>query len=59
MNSNDSGPNKEDNYDITLEYGDIIEIKAPRNTELHEHTFYITYISPSLIKLINVTTLFP
>ena len=59
MNSNDSGPNKEDNYDITLEYGDIIEIKAPRNAELHEHTFYITYISPSLIKLINVTTLFP
>ena len=59
MNSNDSGPNKEDNYDITLEYGDIIEIKAPRNPDLHEHTFYITYISLSLIKLINVTTLFP
>jgi len=49
--------NKNEKYEITLEYGDIIEIKAPRNSDIHEHTFYITYISESVIKLINVTSL--
>jgi len=42
---------------ITLEYGDIIEIIAPRNTEIHEVTFFVDYVGDSEIKLIDVATL--
>jgi hypothetical protein len=43
--------------ELHLEYGDIIEILAPRNRDIHENTFYITYIDDSIIKLTNVSTL--
>ena len=29
---------------ITLSYGDIIQIIAPKNTEIHEHIYWIDYI---------------
>ena len=42
---------------ISLEYGDIISINAPRNRDIHEHTFFITYIDETQINLTNVSTL--
>ena len=44
---------------VTLEYGDIIEIVAPRNPDIHQHTYYIQYIDDSHIELINVSTVTP
>lgn len=43
-------------FSITLELGDIIEILAPTNRELHEITAYITYIDQQQIKLLNTAT---
>ena len=40
---------------ITLEFGDIIEIIAPTNPEIHEMSALITYIDSEKIKLIDVT----
>jgi len=40
---------------ITLEFGDIIEIIAPTNPEIHEMSALITYIDNEKIKLIDVT----
>ena len=39
-----------------LELGDIIEIRAPSNTEIHEKIFAIYYIDEHLIRLVNVST---
>jgi len=47
-------PDKNDSS-ITLEFGDIIEIIAPTNPDIHEMTALITYIDEGKIKLINVT----
>ena len=52
-NSANSSPGESS---ITLELGDIIEIGAPSNKELHEITALITYIDSTKIKLINVAT---
>jgi hypothetical protein len=41
---------------ITLELGDIIEIVAPSNTDIHEMTAIISYIDTEKIKLIDVAT---
>ena len=38
---------------IKLELGDIINITAPSNTQLHNTEFLITYIDNALIKIIN------
>ena len=43
--------------DITLQLGDIIEIRAPSNTLLHENTFFIDYINSHRVLLIDVATL--
>ena len=53
-NENDS---YEDNSAITLELGDIIEILAPTNSDIHESTFYIDYIDENQIELIHVASL--
>jgi len=42
---------------IFLRLGDIIEILAPQNPDLHENMFLIDYIDSEYISLINVTTL--
>jgi len=42
---------------VTLEYGDIIELVAPRNAEINEQTYYVDYIGDALIKLIHVANL--
>ena len=39
---------------IRLELGDIIEIVAPSNDELHEMTFLITYFGSQSLVLQNV-----
>jgi len=41
---------------ITLELGDIIEIIAPSNQDIHEMTALITYRDHKRIKLIDVAT---
>lgn len=48
---------EEESMDITLELGDIIEILAPTNSELHENTFFIDYIDETQVELINVSKL--
>jgi hypothetical protein len=47
-------PDKSDNF---LKLGDIIEILAPTNSDIHENTFFIEYIDDSYISLVNVATL--
>jgi hypothetical protein len=41
---------------ITLELGDIIEINAPTNPDIHEMTFMIQYIDDEEIQIINVAS---
>jgi len=50
-----SSAGKNDNG-VTLELGDVIEIYAPTNPDIHEVTALITYIDENKIKLINVAT---
>lgn len=45
---------KSDNF---LKLGDIIEILAPTNPDIHENTFFIEYIDDSYLSLVNVATL--
>ena len=40
-----------------LRLGDIIQIIAPKNPDLHENSFFIEYIDSKYISLINVATL--
>jgi len=42
---------------IILELGDIIQIDAASNIDIHEQTFIITYIDSQKIKLVNVSSL--
>jgi hypothetical protein len=42
---------------FSLRLGDIIEISAPKNDILNEHTFFIEYINDSRIVLIDVATM--
>lgn len=41
---------------IVLELGDIIEIEAASNPELHQNTFFILYLDDSIIRLANIST---
>ena len=41
---------------VDVEYGDIIQIIAPSNPELHEVTFFVNYINESKCKLINISS---
>ena len=43
------------NENLELELGDIIEIIAPTNPEIHEVSFFIHYIDDEFIKLINIS----
>ena len=43
----------------TLELGDIIEIHAPNNKDLHQQSFYIHYIDDKKIDLTNIVTFSP
>jgi sucrose-6-phosphate hydrolase SacC (GH32 family) len=52
----ESLPDLESKQSITLELGDIIEIVAPTNPEIHESTFLIQYIDNEKIHIINVSS---
>ena len=43
----------EENYDINLQLGDIIELYAPSNSDLHSQRFYIKFINSNKIELLN------
>ena len=40
-----------------LELGDVIEITAPSNTEIHEQSWAIVYIDDDQIRMVHTTTL--
>ena len=46
----------DDQNSMTLELGDIIELSAPTNPDIHEMTAIIHYIDQQKIKLIDVAT---
>ena len=54
MSEKEETPNNLDN--LELELGDIIEIIAPTNPEIHEVSFYVLYIDDEFIKLINISS---
>lgn len=39
---------------ISIEYGDIIEIIAVENKKLHAKTFFVDYIDNEIIKIVNI-----
>ena len=43
--------------DLFLELGDIVEINAPSNSIINGHRYFIDYIDPKIIYLIDDTTL--
>ena len=43
-------------HSIQLELGDIIEVIAPSNNDIHEMTGFITYIDDSKISMVNTAT---
>lgn len=50
---------QDDNNNITLELGDIIQIHSPTNPELHDETFFIFYLDETKIKITNISTFLP
>ena len=42
--------------EVNLELGSIVSIVAPRDTQLNEETFYISYIDNDLIEMHNIHT---
>ena len=40
---------------IFLELGDVIRIIAPRDSAIHEQTFYVDYLDDTETKLINTS----
>jgi hypothetical protein len=41
---------------LSLELGDVIEITAPTNADLHERIYYIMYVDESKVRLIDLST---
>jgi catabolite regulation protein CreA len=50
----DPSPIDKSSRKIELRLGDIIEIDAPSNRDIHQNTYYITYIDHAKIRLVNV-----
>jgi hypothetical protein len=48
---------KTEDEEISLRLGDIVEILAASNPDLHESSFFIEYIDDEYISLVNITTL--
>merc|ERR1711871_587445 len=49
------GENQEQNNQMELELGDIIEIISPSNPKLHQKQFFIDYIDETLVEIINIS----
>ena len=47
--------NQEQNNQMELELGDIIEIVSPSNPKLHQKQFFIDYIDETLVEIINIS----
>jgi hypothetical protein len=45
--------------DLYIQYGDIISLQSPSNRELHQHTFFVDYVSETKIRFVDVTSLEP
>ena len=45
---------KQNNNQMELELGDIIEIVSPSNPKLHQKHFYIDYIDEYIVEVINI-----
>jgi len=58
-NSPDNSPMNSPGNKLMLELGDIIEIVAPRNPNIHEITGLITYIDATKITIIDVASVKP
>ena len=56
-NNREEEEEEEVSSSISLELGDIIEILAPTNTDIHENTYYIDYIDEKQIELIHIASL--
>jgi hypothetical protein len=52
----DENKNTPESTDGTLELGDIIEIRAPTNTEINDQIYAITYIDSNIIRLLHVSS---
>jgi len=52
--TNDSGSLKKEKIDV--EYGDIIQLISPSNSEYHESMFFVNYIDENKAKLLNIAT---
>ena len=42
---------------LTIELGDIIRVIAPTHQEIHDHVFFVDYVSSRKIKLVDTETL--
>ena len=42
---------------LSIELGDIIRIIAPTHQEIHDHTFFVDYVSSRKIKLIDTESI--
>ena len=47
---------KQNNNQMELELGDIIEIVSPSNPKLHQKHFYIDYIDENIVEVINISS---
>ena len=56
-NKKNNTTEEKETEEMTLQLGDIIEIKAPSNHLLHENTFFIDYINDRRVVLIDVASL--
>ena len=45
--------------DLYIQYGDIVSFQSPSNVELHQHTFFVDYVSETKIRLLDVASLEP
>ena len=46
---------KKNDNNLFLELGDIIQINAPKNSEIHDKVFFISYLNETIIELIEET----
>lgn len=45
--------------DLYIQYGDIVSFQSPSNVELHQHTFFVDYVSETKIRFLDVASLEP
>ena len=48
--------NVEEDNGLQLDYGDIIQIESPSNSNIHELTAFIEYIDNTQIRLVDINS---